>query len=40
LKDATGPLIAAWCAVPDRASPGPDRRDRGRQPAGCRRLDG
>src|SRR4029079_16829328 len=37
-QDATGPLIASWCAVPDRASAGPDRRDCCRQPAGCRRL--
>jgi hypothetical protein len=40
LRDATGPLIAAWCAVPDRTSPGTDRRNRCRQPACCRRLDG
>jgi hypothetical protein len=30
LRDATGRLIAAWCAIPDRTSAGPDRRDRRR----------
>jgi len=37
-RDATGRHISAQRAVPDRASAGPDRGDRRRQPAGCRGL--